>query len=151
DAQKQALEYGSRVSGCTVHFVDEHLDHGPIIVQKAVPVLPHDDEHNLAARILEQEHIAYTEAINVVLSGEYEIVGRRVLLRTVRGASSKADLASLRRRLRVEYPNSNTAIPPKSSGGIRRKYSPCNRCVPSAPVITTIRTAAAALCDFVMK
>lgn len=69
EAQKQALEHGARVSGCTVHFVDEHLDHGPIIVQKAVPVLPEDDEHTLAARILEQEHVAYSEAINLVLGG----------------------------------------------------------------------------------
>ncbi|HKC71001.1 MAG TPA: phosphoribosylglycinamide formyltransferase, partial [Terriglobales bacterium] len=62
EAQKQALEYGAKVSGCTVHFVDEQLDHGAIILQKAVPVLDSDDEHVLAARILEQEHIAYTEA-----------------------------------------------------------------------------------------
>jgi phosphoribosylglycinamide formyltransferase-1 len=80
EAQKQALEYGVKVSGCTVHFVDEHLDHGPIIVQRAVPVLPGDDEHTLADRILEQEHIAYTEAINIVLEGNFEIVGRRVLV-----------------------------------------------------------------------
>jgi phosphoribosylglycinamide formyltransferase-1 len=79
EAQKQAIEYGVKVSGCTVHFVDEHLDHGAIIVQRAVPVLDADDDHSLAARILEQEHIAYTEAINIVLSGNYEIVGRRVV------------------------------------------------------------------------
>jgi phosphoribosylglycinamide formyltransferase-1 len=82
EAQKQALEYGAAVSGCTVHFVDEHLDHGPIIVQRVVPIHPDDDEHTLAARILQQEHIAYTEAINVVLGGNYEIVGRRVLRKT---------------------------------------------------------------------
>ncbi len=81
EAQKQALEYGVKVSGCTVHFVDEHLDHGPIIVQKAVPVLDGDDEHTLAARILEQEHIAYTEAVNIVLAGNFDIVGRRVVPR----------------------------------------------------------------------
>ena len=68
-----------KVSGCTVHFVDEHLDHGAIIVQKAVPVLDGDDEHTLAARILEQEHIAYSEAVNIVLAGNYEVVGRRVV------------------------------------------------------------------------
>src|SRR5512146_2305796 len=62
EAQKQAFEYGVKVSGCTVHFVDENLDHGPIIVQKTVPVLPGDDEHALAERILEQEHVAYSEA-----------------------------------------------------------------------------------------
>ncbi len=79
DAQKQALEYGVKVAGCTVHFVDEHLDHGAIVVQRAVPVLDADDDHSLAARILEQEHIAYTEAINIVLRGHYDIVGRRVV------------------------------------------------------------------------
>lgn len=82
DAQKQAIEYGARVSGCTVHFVDEHLDHGAIILQKTVPVLDTDDDQRLAARILEQEHIAYTEAINLVLSGEVEVQGRRVVRRT---------------------------------------------------------------------
>jgi phosphoribosylglycinamide formyltransferase-1 len=86
EAQKQALEYGAKISGCTVHFVDEQLDHGAIIVQKAVPVLDSDDEHMLAARILEQEHIAYTEAINVVLGGNYELAGRRL----VRRATAKA-------------------------------------------------------------
>ena len=78
EAQEQAFAYGVKVSGCTVHFVDEELDHGAIIVQKAVPVLDGDDEHTLAARILEQEHIAYTEAINVVLGGNFEIAGRRL-------------------------------------------------------------------------
>jgi phosphoribosylglycinamide formyltransferase-1 len=77
DAQRQALEYGVQVSGCTVHFVDEHLDHGVIIIQRSVSVMPDDDEHSLAQRILEQEHIAYSEAIRMVLSGEYEISGRR--------------------------------------------------------------------------
>jgi phosphoribosylglycinamide formyltransferase-1 len=79
EAQQQAFAYGVKVSGCTVHFVDEELDHGPIIVQRAIPVLDTDDEHTLAARILEQEHIAYTEAINIVLEGKYEIVGRRLV------------------------------------------------------------------------
>ena len=79
EAQEQAFAYGARISGCTVHFVDEELDHGPIIVQKAVSVLDTDDEHSLAARILEQEHIAYTEAINIVLEGKIEIVGRRLV------------------------------------------------------------------------
>jgi len=79
EAQEQAFAYGVKVSGCTVHFVDEELDHGPIILQKAVPVLDSDDEHTLAARILEQEHIAYTEAINAVLRGNYEVRGRRLL------------------------------------------------------------------------
>jgi len=79
EAQQQAFAYGVKVAGCTVHFVDEELDHGAIIVQKSVPVLENDDEHTLAARILEQEHTAYSEAINLVLNREYRIVGRRFL------------------------------------------------------------------------
>jgi phosphoribosylglycinamide formyltransferase 1 len=79
DAQTQAFEYGVQVTGCTVHFVDEQLDHGPIILQHSVPILDSDDPHSLAARILEQEHIAYSEAIARVLSGKYHIVGRRYL------------------------------------------------------------------------
>jgi phosphoribosylglycinamide formyltransferase 1 len=79
EAHQQAFAYGVKVSGCTVHFVDEELDHGPIIVQRAIPLLDNDTEHSLAARILEQEHIAYTEAINLVLEGKYEIVGRRLV------------------------------------------------------------------------
>ena len=82
DAQKQAIDYGAKVSGCTVHFVDEHLDHGAIILQKTVPVLDTDDEHTLAARILEQEHLAYTDAIRLVLSGEVEVQDRRVVRKT---------------------------------------------------------------------
>ena len=80
EAQEQAYAYGVKVAGCTVHFVDEELDHGAIIVQKAVPVLDTDDEHTLAARILEQEHIAYSEAINIVLAGKYEVVGRKLVM-----------------------------------------------------------------------
>lgn len=79
EAQEQAFAYGVKVSGCTVHFVDEELDHGPIIVQKPVQVFDSDDEHKLAARILEQEHLAYAEAINIVLRGEFEVVGRRLV------------------------------------------------------------------------
>lgn len=78
EAQEQASAYGVKVSGCTVHFVDEELDHGPIIVQKAVNVLDTDHEHTLSARILEQEHVAYSEAINIVLSGRFTVVGRRL-------------------------------------------------------------------------
>ncbi len=81
EAQEQAFAYGVKVAGCTVHFVDEELDHGPIIVQKAIPVLDPDDEHTLAARILEQEHIAYSEAINLVLEGKHEVIGRRFVRR----------------------------------------------------------------------
>ncbi|WP_158750223.1 phosphoribosylglycinamide formyltransferase [Acidobacterium sp. S8] len=79
DAQRQSLAYGVKVAGCTVHFVDEQLDHGVIILQKTVPVVDTDDEHTLAARILEQEHVAYAEAIARVLSNKYRIVGRRYL------------------------------------------------------------------------
>jgi phosphoribosylglycinamide formyltransferase-1 len=79
EAQEQAFAYGVKVSGCTVHFVDEELDHGAIVLQKAVSVLDTDDEHTLAARILEQEHIAYSEAINMVLGGKFEIAGRRLV------------------------------------------------------------------------
>ncbi len=78
EAQEQAFAYGVKVSGCTVHFVDEELDHGAIIVQKTVVVLDSDDERTLSARILEQEHTAYTEAINVVLGGKYDVEGRRL-------------------------------------------------------------------------
>ena len=78
EAQEQAFAYGVKVSGCTVHFVDEELDHGAIVAQKAVAVLEGDDERSLAARILEQEYVAYTEAINIVLGGNFEIVGRRL-------------------------------------------------------------------------
>lgn len=80
EAQKQAIEQGAKMSGCTVHFVDEHLDHGPIILQKKVPILDDDDEYALAARILKQEHIAYTEALRRLLAGEVEIEGRRVVI-----------------------------------------------------------------------
>src|SRR6476620_9332382 len=85
EAQEQAFAYGVKVSGCTVHFVDEELDHGAIIVQKAVLVREDDDEHTLAARILEQEHVAYSEAIRIVLEGKYVVAGRRL----VRGESRK--------------------------------------------------------------
>jgi phosphoribosylglycinamide formyltransferase 1 len=82
EAQEQAYAYGVKVAGCTVHFVDEELDHGAIIVQKSIPVLDSDDEHTLSARILEQEHIAYSEAINIVLAGKYQVVGRRLVMET---------------------------------------------------------------------
>jgi phosphoribosylglycinamide formyltransferase-1 len=81
EAQTQAFDYGVKVAGCTVHFVDEHLDHGAIILQRAVPVLDSDDAHALADRILIEEHIAYTEAIARVASGEYEIRGRQFVKR----------------------------------------------------------------------
>ena len=79
DAQRQAVEHGVRVSGCTVHFVDETLDGGPIITQRVVPVLDTDTPDALAARILAEEHEAYTEALALVCSGGYMIEGRRVI------------------------------------------------------------------------
>lgn len=77
EAQTQAFEYGAKVAGCTVHFVDEAVDHGPIILQKVVPVEDQDTPETLSARILEQEHVAYAEGIARVLSGQYELIGRR--------------------------------------------------------------------------
>jgi phosphoribosylglycinamide formyltransferase-1 len=79
DAQHQAIDHGVKIAGCTVHFVDEHLDAGPIILQAAVPVFDHDTVDQLSARILEQEHRIYSEAIGIVLSGGWEIAGRRVI------------------------------------------------------------------------
>jgi phosphoribosylglycinamide formyltransferase 1 len=84
EAQEQAFAYGVKVAGCTVHFVDEELDHGPIIVQKAVAVHDDDDEGALRARILEQEHIAYSEAIDLVLNREWSVAGRKFLAATIR-------------------------------------------------------------------
>lgn len=77
DVQTQALEYGVKVAGCTVHFVDEAVDHGAIVMQRTVPVLDNDTGESLSARILEQEHVAYPEAIALVLSGQNVFVGRR--------------------------------------------------------------------------
>jgi phosphoribosylglycinamide formyltransferase-1 len=79
DAQHQALEHGVRITGCTVHFVDEDLDSGPIILQAAVPVQDDDTVDVLSARILAAEHRIYSEAIRIVLAGRYRIVGRRVV------------------------------------------------------------------------
>ncbi|MGA9070792.1 MAG: phosphoribosylglycinamide formyltransferase [Terracidiphilus sp.] len=81
EAQTQAFDYGVKVAGCTVHFVDEHLDHGVIVVQRAIPVLESDDAHSLSERILVEEHLAYTEAIARVASGAYEMRGRRFVKR----------------------------------------------------------------------
>jgi phosphoribosylglycinamide formyltransferase-1 len=81
DAQTQAFDYGVKVAGCTVHFVDEHLDHGAIVLQRAIPVLETDDAHSLAERILVEEHLAYSEALGRVVSGEYELRGRRFVRR----------------------------------------------------------------------
>jgi phosphoribosylglycinamide formyltransferase-1 len=88
DAQAQALRFGSKVAGCTVHFVDEAVDHGTIVIQRAVPVLDADTVEILSARILEQEHLAYPEAIARVLSGEYDFMGRSY----VHGGRSQRDI-----------------------------------------------------------
>ena len=77
EAQRQAFDYGCKIAGCTVHFVDEHLDHGVIVLQRSIPVLESDDAHSLTDRILAEEHIAYTEAIDRVLSGKFRVEGRR--------------------------------------------------------------------------
>ena len=79
EAQQQALDHGVKLTGATVHFVDENLDAGPIVVQAGVPVLDDDSGATLAARILQQEHRIYSEAINIVLSGRWKISGRRVI------------------------------------------------------------------------
>jgi phosphoribosylglycinamide formyltransferase-1 len=79
EAQKQALEHGVKFAGCTVHFVDENLDAGPIILQATVPVLDSDDEQALAERILKEEHRIYSQAVNIILEGKWRIAGRRVL------------------------------------------------------------------------
>lgn len=79
ESQKQALDHGVKFAGCTVHFVDENLDAGPIILQAVVPVLDSDDEHALSERILKEEHRIYSEAVRIVLKGNYRIEGRRVL------------------------------------------------------------------------
>jgi phosphoribosylglycinamide formyltransferase 1 len=81
DAQRQALEYGVRITGCTVHFVDEFLDSGPIIIQSAVPVLDADTVESLSARILLQEHVIYSKAIRDIVDGKVTIEGRRVMIR----------------------------------------------------------------------
>ena len=85
--QRQALEYGAKIAGCTVHFVDEKTDHGPIVIQAAVPVLEEDDEASLTRRILEQEHRIYPEAIRLFAEGRLRIEGRRV---RILGATGEA-------------------------------------------------------------
>lgn len=79
ESQRQALEYGVKFAGCTVHFVDENLDAGPIVLQACVPVRDDDTEETLSSRILAEEHRIYTEAVRIVLEGKYRIVGRRVV------------------------------------------------------------------------
>jgi phosphoribosylglycinamide formyltransferase-1 len=81
DAAKQALDYGAKITGCTVHFVDEHLDSGPIVIQAAVPVLDEDTVASLSARILAQEHLIYSKAIQYIVDGRVTIEGRQVKIR----------------------------------------------------------------------
>ncbi len=81
DAHEQAIEYGVKISGCTVHFVDEHLDHGAIILQKAVEVFDDDTAETLSKRIIEYEHKTYVEAVKLIVSGNYKIKGRRLFLK----------------------------------------------------------------------
>jgi len=81
DAQGQALAYGAKIAGCTVHFVDDEMDHGAIVLQRSVPVLDDDTDETLSARILVEEHVAYSEAIARVVSGEFHLVGRRYIHR----------------------------------------------------------------------
>jgi phosphoribosylglycinamide formyltransferase-1 len=80
DAQRQALEHGVKITGCTVHFVDEYLDAGPIVIQTPVPVMDGDTVETLSARILREEHRIYSEALRIVIGGDYRIEGRRVVL-----------------------------------------------------------------------
>ena len=98
EAQRQALEYGVKVSGCTVHFVDENLDAGPIVAQAIVAIEPGDTPETLAARILAEEHRIYTEAVRLVLSGQFRIEGRRVV--PLAAAQSKAEGPERSRRIR---------------------------------------------------
>ncbi len=94
DAQEQAFHYGVKIAGCTVHFVDEQLDHGAIVLQRAVPVLDDDDAHTLAERILAEEHVAYTEAISRVVSGAYQVRGRRYVKEGIADREPEADSLS---------------------------------------------------------
>jgi phosphoribosylglycinamide formyltransferase-1 len=81
DAQRQALDHGVKITGCTVHFVDEFLDSGPIVIQSAVPVLDEDSPQSLSARILAQEHVIYSQAIQYIVDGRVTVEGRKVIIR----------------------------------------------------------------------
>jgi phosphoribosylglycinamide formyltransferase-1 len=89
ESQRQALEHGAKFSGCTVHFVDENLDAGPIILQSAVPIRDDDTPETLSERVLREEHRIYTEAVRIVLEGRYKIEGRRVLLTSAKDQEKK--------------------------------------------------------------
>ena len=89
ESQRQALEHGAKFSGCTVHFVDENLDAGPIMLQAVVPIEDSDTPETLAERILREEHRIYSEAVRIVLEGRYRIEGRRVLVKSSKGPEKK--------------------------------------------------------------
>ena len=89
ESQRQAIEHGAKFSGCTVHFVDENLDAGPIILQAAVPIRDDDTPEMLSERVLKEEHRIYTEAVRIVLEGRYRIEGRRVLLTNLAASAEK--------------------------------------------------------------
>jgi len=89
ESQRQAIEHGAKFSGCTVHFVDENLDAGPIILQAAVPIRDDDTPETLSERVLKEEHRIYTEAVRIVLEGRYQMVGRRVLLTNLAASAEK--------------------------------------------------------------
>jgi phosphoribosylglycinamide formyltransferase 1 len=91
EAQRQALEHGAKFSGCTVHFVDENLDAGPIVLQAAVPIEDRDTVETLSERILREEHRIYSEAVRIVLEGRYRIENRRVLLTSAEGRAKGAE------------------------------------------------------------
>lgn len=95
DAQRQALEHGVKVSGCTVHLVDRKLDHGPIVVQRCVAVLPDDTEETLAGRILEQEHLAYPEALHLLLTSPWRLEGRCIRFGRAAGEGEDAETGPL--------------------------------------------------------
>jgi phosphoribosylglycinamide formyltransferase-1 len=89
EAERQALEHGAKFSGCTVHFVDDRLDAGPIILQAVVPIEDGDTPETLSARILREEHQIYSEAVGIVLEGRYRIEGRRVLVNSQKGSERR--------------------------------------------------------------
>jgi phosphoribosylglycinamide formyltransferase-1 len=89
ESQRQALEHGAKFSGCTVHFVDENLDAGPIVLQACVPIEDRDTPETLSGRILREEHRIYTEAVKIVLEGRYRMEGRRVLLESPKMTEKK--------------------------------------------------------------
>ena len=109
EAQRQALEHGVKFSGCTVHFVDEHLDAGPIVLQAMVPIEDDDTPETLSARILREEHRIYTEAVRIVLEGRYRIEGRRVLVNSRKGPERRIGFRQRSSRLKSSFRTSRRA------------------------------------------